>query len=130
MCWFIPQAEVAKLLLPAHTCVDYMEPSVYLLLNVYWTIYSFLRICNKIAEKSGKAVVEEQNELQSSSKPLKEKTTKAERRALQEAQRAAKAAAKGSRIELMCICYYMIDYQQLIDFLHKLTAFFLDLFSS
>lgn len=28
-------------------------------------------------------------------KPLKEKTTKAERRALQEAQRAAKAAAKG-----------------------------------
>lgn len=29
-------------------------------------------------------------------KPLKEKTTKAERRALQEAQRAAKAAAKGA----------------------------------
>lgn len=28
-------------------------------------------------------------------KPLKEKTTKAERRAMQEAQRAAKAAAKG-----------------------------------
>ncbi|KAE8124996.1 hypothetical protein FH972_019834 [Carpinus fangiana] len=47
-----------------------------------------------VPEKSGKAVVEEQNELQSSSKPLKEKTTKAERRALQEAQRAAKAAAK------------------------------------
>lgn len=30
-----------------------------------------------------------------SGKPLKEKTSKAERRALQEAQRAAKAAAKG-----------------------------------
>jgi hypothetical protein len=74
--------------------------------------------------------VERQNELQSSLKPLKEKTTKAERRALQEAQRAAKAAAKGSRIELMCICYSMVDYQQLIDFLLKLTACFLYLFSS
>lgn len=31
----------------------------------------------------------------SSSKPQKEKPTKAERRAIQEAQRAAKAAAKG-----------------------------------
>lgn len=36
-----------------------------------------------------------QKERTASSKPLKEKTTKAERRALQEAQRAAKAAAKG-----------------------------------
>ncbi|KAF5956125.1 hypothetical protein HYC85_008981 [Camellia sinensis] len=36
------------------------------------------------------------NELLSSSKALKEKTTKAERRALQESQRAAKAASKGS----------------------------------
>lgn len=36
-----------------------------------------------------------QNELPTSSKPLKEKTTKAERRALQESQRAAKAAGKG-----------------------------------
>ncbi|KAK9996393.1 hypothetical protein SO802_021079 [Lithocarpus litseifolius] len=44
--------------------------------------------------KGGKAVVEEQNEVQSSSKPLKAKTTKAERRALQEAQRAAKASGK------------------------------------
>lgn len=32
---------------------------------------------------------------QNNSKPLKAKTTKAERRALQEAQRAAKATAKG-----------------------------------
>lgn len=38
-------------------------------------------------------------------KPLKEKTSKAERRAMQEAQRAAKAAAKGkySRIWLVSI---------------------------
>eukprot|EP00262_Sarcandra_glabra_P001741 TRINITY_DN1188_c0_g1_i1.p1 TRINITY_DN1188_c0_g1~~TRINITY_DN1188_c0_g1_i1.p1 ORF type:complete len:700 (+),score=104.11 TRINITY_DN1188_c0_g1_i1:109-2208(+) len=45
-----------------------------------------------ISEKGG-AFVEKQNE-QVVSKPLKEKTSKAERRALQEAQRAAKAAAK------------------------------------
>ncbi|KAH7554411.1 hypothetical protein JRO89_XS12G0197100 [Xanthoceras sorbifolium] len=38
--------------------------------------------------------VEVQNERAVSSKPLKEKTSKAERRALQESQRAAKAAAK------------------------------------
>lgn len=36
-----------------------------------------------------------QNDRHVSSKPAKEKTTKAERRALQEAQRAVKAAAKG-----------------------------------
>ncbi|KAF2298092.1 hypothetical protein GH714_013702 [Hevea brasiliensis] len=48
-----------------------------------------------IAEKSGVAGAELQTESQSSSKPLKAKTTKAERRALQESQRAAKAAAKG-----------------------------------
>ncbi|KAM7479750.1 hypothetical protein LguiA_027963 [Lonicera macranthoides] len=45
-------------------------------------------------EKGGVQV--EEGPSQSSSKPLKEKTTKAERRAMQEAQRAAKAAAKGS----------------------------------
>ncbi|KAL4633285.1 hypothetical protein ACB092_04G112300 [Castanea dentata] len=48
----------------------------------------------EVTGKGGKAVVEEQNEVQSSSKPLKAKTTKAERRALQEAQRAAKASGK------------------------------------
>lgn len=37
-----------------------------------------------------------------SGKPLKEKTTKAERRAMQEAQRAAKAAAKGEHFLLVC----------------------------
>ncbi|EOY04264.1 NagB/RpiA/CoA transferase-like superfamily protein isoform 1 [Theobroma cacao] len=46
------------------------------------------------AEKSGGAAVEVQNDQLARSKPLKEKTSKAERRALQEAQRAAKAAAK------------------------------------
>ncbi|KAG7942052.1 hypothetical protein I3843_16G079400 [Carya illinoinensis] len=48
----------------------------------------------QVPEKSGKADVEAQNEMQSSLKPLKTKTSKAERRALQEAQRAAKALAK------------------------------------
>jgi len=47
--------------------------------------------CYIIAEKaSGMEVQSDQK------KPLKEKTTKAERRAIQEAQRAAKAAAKGA----------------------------------
>lgn len=47
-----------------------------------------------IAEKA--SGMEMQSEQMKTSKPLKEKTTKAERRALQEAQRAAKAAAKGA----------------------------------
>lgn len=38
-------------------------------------------------------------------KSLKEKTTKAERRAIQEAQRAAKAAAKGSCIVQYLLCF-------------------------
>lgn len=46
-----------------------------------------------IAEKA--SGMEVQSDQKKNSKPLKEKTTKAERRALQEAQRAAKAAAKG-----------------------------------
>ncbi|XP_022733302.1 translation initiation factor eIF-2B subunit delta-like isoform X2 [Durio zibethinus] len=55
-----------------------------------------LGISGKIltAEEAGGASVEVQNDRRASSKPLKEKTSKAERRALQEAQRAAKAAAK------------------------------------
>lgn len=44
-----------------------------------------------IVEKVGGSV-EVQNDRHASSKPLKEKTSKAERRALQEAQRAAKGA--------------------------------------
>ncbi|XP_068305777.1 uncharacterized protein [Pyrus communis] len=49
----------------------------------------------EVPEKSGEAVAESQKELPANAEPLKPKTTKAERRALQEAQRAAKAAAKG-----------------------------------
>lgn len=48
--------------------------------------------------------MEGQNEMQSSLRPLKAKTSKAERRALQEAQRAAKALAKG----LNCAYVYVI----------------------
>ncbi|PIA63488.1 hypothetical protein AQUCO_00201084v1 [Aquilegia coerulea] len=47
-----------------------------------------------VSEKGG-GLSELQNEQLTNSKSLKEKTSKAERRALQEAQRAAKAAAKG-----------------------------------
>ena len=42
-----------------------------------------------------------QEDQASSSKPLKAKTTKAERRALQESQRSAKAASKGSKQSLL-----------------------------
>lgn len=49
-----------------------------------------------IVEKGQGPLVEVQNERYVSSKPLKEKTSKAERRALQEAQRAAKAAVKNA----------------------------------
>ncbi|XP_042519951.1 translation initiation factor eIF-2B subunit delta-like isoform X1 [Macadamia integrifolia] len=55
---------------------------------------SVVKIPTGASEKDGESVVELQNEWVESSKPLKEKTSKAERRALQEAQRAAKAAAK------------------------------------
>ena len=48
------------------------------------------------AEKAGGASVELPHDRPAISKSLKEKTSKAERRALQEAQRAAKAAAKGT----------------------------------
>ncbi|KAM6569322.1 hypothetical protein CsatB_017307 [Cannabis sativa] len=51
-----------------------------------------------VPEKSGVIVTEVQNELQSTSKPLKSKTTKAERRALQEAQRAAKDGSKSAAV--------------------------------
>ncbi|WOL07909.1 hypothetical protein Cni_G16659 [Canna indica] len=47
-----------------------------------------------ISEKERGALMGVQNDVAGASKPLKEKTTKAERHALQEAQRAAKAAAK------------------------------------
>lgn len=47
-----------------------------------------------VSEKGG-GMVQVQNERPPGSKPLKEKTSKAERRAMQEAQRAAKAATRG-----------------------------------
>ncbi|OIT35364.1 PREDICTED: translation initiation factor eIF-2B subunit delta-like isoform X2 [Nicotiana attenuata] len=46
-------------------------------------------------ERISAQVAETSNEVERNAKPLKGKTTKAERRALQEAQRAAKAAGKG-----------------------------------
>jgi len=48
-----------------------------------------------LAEKKHEAVKEVCPDTPSVSLPLKSKTTKAERRALQEVQRAAKAASKG-----------------------------------
>ncbi|KAI3668946.1 hypothetical protein L6452_40163 [Arctium lappa] len=47
-----------------------------------------------VNEKVGEQSIDNQDGRGANSKPLKEKTSKAERRALQEAQRAAKAAAK------------------------------------
>lgn len=58
--------------------------------------------------------------MKSESIPLKEKTTKAERRALQEAQRAAKAAGKGSNgLYLILDCYVFVLYG--FSFLSALT---------
>ncbi|XP_027073532.1 uncharacterized protein [Coffea arabica] len=64
------------------------------------TTVSIVNMPPGITEKDGGAGVEVQKERsktgsKASSKPLKEQTTKAERRAIQEAQRAAKAATKG-----------------------------------
>ncbi|KAB2015709.1 hypothetical protein ES319_D08G044800v1 [Gossypium barbadense] len=58
------------------------------------TTVSVVNLPPGISEKAGGASVEVQNDRPVSAKTLKEKTNKAERRALQEAQRAAKAAAK------------------------------------
>lgn len=68
-----------------------------------------------LAEKREEAVKQVCLDPPSVSKPLKEKTTKAERRALQEAQRAAKAASKG---------YSYDSFPDLNFFLHlvKLTG--------
>ena len=96
----------------------------FVLYTYFVLLVSLYIICNKNAEKSGKAVVEVQDDLQSSTKSQKAKTTKAERRALQEAQRAAKAAAKGSRIDFMYICYSMGDYRLLFS----LFSHFVDIF--
>ncbi|KAK9272239.1 hypothetical protein L1049_002610 [Liquidambar formosana] len=60
------------------------------------TTVSVVNMPPGLSEKAGGASVELQNERPASSKPLKQKTSKAERRALQESQRAAKAAANGT----------------------------------
>ncbi|KAJ8775376.1 hypothetical protein K2173_023141 [Erythroxylum novogranatense] len=59
------------------------------------TTVSVVNLPPGFSEKTGGTSAEVQNDLLMHSKPLKQKTTKAERRALQEAQRAAKTAAKG-----------------------------------
>ena len=47
-------------------------------------------------------------DMKAASKPLKEKTSKAERRAMQEAQRAAKAAKRGSHFPIFLRCFTSI----------------------
>ena len=64
-----------------------------------------------IAEKGGGVAVEMQNDQSTRSKSLKEKTTKAERRALQEAQRAAKAAAKGEYSSIIFLTCQFIFFR-------------------
>lgn len=66
------------------------------------------RIC---AEKREEVAEEARHDQSSSSKPLKTKTTKAERRALQEAQRAAKAASKGSSLEFSILHIKVLTIQ-------------------
>ncbi|KAL6006880.1 hypothetical protein ACLOJK_032376 [Asimina triloba] len=60
------------------------------------TRVSVMKMPPGVSEKGGKPSVDVQNERAGGPKPAKEKTSKAERRALQEAQRAAKAAAKNA----------------------------------
>ncbi|KAI3411417.1 uncharacterized protein J3R85_018055 [Psidium guajava] len=61
--------------------------------NVKKTVASDVNV-KKTTEKSEGSALEVKNEALSSAKPLKERPTKSERRALQESQRAAKAAAR------------------------------------
>ncbi|KAF8399179.1 hypothetical protein HHK36_015044 [Tetracentron sinense] len=58
------------------------------------TTVSVVKMPPGVSEKDEVALVEVQHERPANSKSLKEKTSKAERRALQESQRAAKAAVK------------------------------------
>ncbi|KAK4409775.1 Translation initiation factor eIF-2B subunit delta [Sesamum angolense] len=60
-------------------------------------------------------------------KPLKEKTTKAERRAIQEAQRAAKAAAKGEYLMLIFHLEIFSSLQKDIVFLWQYDPVYLSL---
>lgn len=73
-----------------------MNMLIYFLMDLALGLLISHFYCFDLAEKNGGASTEIQNQQPpSSSKPLKAKTTKAERRALQEAQRAAKVSAKG-----------------------------------
>lgn len=77
----------------------------------------------------GGAPAEVKDHLPSSSKPLKAKTTKAERRALQEAQRAAKISAKGTITHkknergTKTLLFYRADYLEMRSLLHCPSVF-------
>lgn len=58
------------------------------------TTVSVVQLPPGVSEKAGGGLIELQNERPTNLKPLKEKPSKAERRALQESQRAAKATAR------------------------------------
>ncbi|PIA39607.1 hypothetical protein AQUCO_02600215v1 [Aquilegia coerulea] len=58
------------------------------------TTVSVMKMPPGVSEKAGGGLIEVQNERSPSSKPVQAKPSKAERRALQESQRAAKAAAR------------------------------------
>ena len=65
---------------------------------VFWSIAAFTDKKDSkasFADEDGGPSMEKKGDRASSSKPQKENTSKAERRALQEAQRAAKAVAIG-----------------------------------
>ncbi|PON93512.1 Initiation factor 2B-related [Trema orientale] len=64
------------------------------------TVSTVVKLPPGIADKAGGASGGVQNDRPANSKPAKERSTKAERRALQEAQRAAKAAAKAEGSKL------------------------------
>ena len=70
-----------------------------------------------ITEKDRGASIETHNEGIGSSKPLKQKSTKADRRALQEAQRAAKAAAKEAGNQSYPL-YNLLEFTVLATFVH------------
>lgn len=79
--------------------IEEREKRMFLSPNLIYI--SFSSYFDKVApaKKLGGTSGEVKGHVPSSSKPLKEKTTKAERRALQEAQRAAKVSAKGTNLQ-------------------------------
>jgi hypothetical protein len=81
-----------------YLCVERESLSYIAMLLTIDTFYN----PETIVEKVGGSF-EVENDRPASSKSLKEKTSKAERRALQEAQRAAKAAAKGAYVSFVLL---------------------------